>query len=126
MLASTLIDYQRNRIPWPKSIRSSIESTTSSSAPSRSGGTFDYDQKKERLEEVDRELEVPDVWNDPDRAQALNKERASLVRIVDTLSEMRDGLTDAREILEMAGEEDDEDQLQQAHGGRERHSVSRG
>jgi len=86
-------------------------STTSSSAPSRSGGIFDYDQKKERLEEVDRELEVPDVWNDPDRAQALNKERASLVRIVDTLSKMRDGLTDAREILEMAGEEDDEDTI---------------
>ncbi|RRQ23483.1 peptide chain release factor 2 [Guyparkeria sp. SCN-R1] len=74
-------------------------------------GYLDYDQKKERLEEVDRELEVPDVWNDPDRAQALNKERASLVRIVDTLSEMRDGLTDAREILEMAGEEDDEDTI---------------
>ncbi|MFI9652424.1 peptide chain release factor 2 [Guyparkeria halopsychrophila] len=74
-------------------------------------GYLDYDLKKERLEEVDRELEVPDVWNDPDRAQALNKERASLVRIVDTLSEMRDGLTDAREILEMAGEEDDEETI---------------
>ncbi|MFN2381481.1 MAG: peptide chain release factor 2 [Guyparkeria sp.] len=74
-------------------------------------GYLDYDLKKERLEEVDRELEVPDVWNDPERAQALNKERASLVRIVDTLSAMRDGLTDARDILEMAGEEDDEDTI---------------
>ncbi|MFW6021725.1 MAG: peptide chain release factor 2, partial [Guyparkeria sp.] len=74
-------------------------------------GYLNYDEKKERLEEVDRELEVPDVWNDPDRAQALNKERASLVRIVDTLSAMRDGLTDARELLEMAGEEDDEDTI---------------
>jgi peptide chain release factor 2 len=29
------------------------------------GGIFDYDQKKERLEEVNRELESSDVWNDP-------------------------------------------------------------
>ncbi|KTG17563.1 peptide chain release factor 2 [Guyparkeria sp. XI15] len=72
---------------------------------------FNYDEKKERLEEVDRELEVPEVWNDPDRAQSLNKERASLVRIVDTLSAMRDGLTDSRDLLEMAGEEDDEDTI---------------
>ncbi|MDG4867665.1 peptide chain release factor 2 [Guyparkeria sp. 1SP6A2] len=74
-------------------------------------GYLDFDQKQERLEEVDRELEVPDVWNDPDRAQALNKERASLVRIVETLATMRDGLTDARDLLEMAGEEDDEETI---------------
>ncbi len=30
-----------------------------------SGGIFDYDAKLERLEEVTRELESPDVWNDP-------------------------------------------------------------
>ena len=44
----------------------------------RSGGFFDYDAKKERLEEVERELESPDVWNDPERAQALGRERALL------------------------------------------------
>ena len=32
--------------------------------------------KKERLEEVNAELEQPDVWNEPERAQALGKERA--------------------------------------------------
>ena len=37
------------------------------------GGTFDYDAKKERLEEVNAELEQPDVWNEPERAQALGK-----------------------------------------------------
>ena len=29
------------------------------------GGIFDYDAKKERLEEVNAELEQPDVWNEP-------------------------------------------------------------
>ena len=32
----------------------------------RSGGIFDYDAKRERLEEVERELENPDIWNDPE------------------------------------------------------------
>ena len=72
------------------------------------GGIFDFDGKKERLEEVDRELEVPDVWNDPARAQALGKERASLERVVHTLADMAQGLNDNSDLLEMAAEEDDE------------------
>ena len=48
------------------------------------GGIFDYDAKKERLEEVNAELEQPDVWNEPERAQALGKERSSLEAIVQT------------------------------------------
>lgn len=72
------------------------------------GGIFDFDGKKERLEEVDRELEVPDVWNDPARAQALGKERASLERVVLTLADMAQGLNDNSDLLEMAAEEDDE------------------
>ncbi len=50
-----------------------------------SGGIFDYDAKKERLEEVNAELEQPDVWNEPERAQALGKERSSLEAIVETI-----------------------------------------
>ena len=37
---------------------------------------LDYDGKKERLEEVERELESPSVWDDPDNAQKLGRERA--------------------------------------------------
>lgn len=42
---------------------------TSRSAPTFLGGIFDYDAKKERLEEVNAELEQPDVWNEPERAR---------------------------------------------------------
>ena len=35
------------------------------------GGFFEYDRKKERLEEVGRELEDPAVWSEPERAQEL-------------------------------------------------------
>ena len=75
----------------------------------RSGGFFDYDAKKERLEEVERELENPEVWNDPERAQALGRERASLDRNVNGIRSLTDGLNGGNELLELAEMEDDED-----------------
>jgi len=77
-------------------------------APKPSGGIFDYDHKRDRLTEVERELEDPSVWNDPERAQNLGRERAQLALIVETLDEMSGGLTDASELLDMAAEEEDE------------------
>jgi len=73
------------------------------------GGIFDYAGKKEQLTEVLRELEVPDVWNDPERAQSLGKERSTLEAIVLTMDQLGDGLGDASDLLEMAVEEGDED-----------------
>ncbi len=65
-------------------------------------------EKHERLTEVVRELEVPDVWNDPERAQALGRERSALEKVVEVLDEVGTGLDEAAELLEMAREEDDE------------------
>ena len=76
--------------------------------PSPLGGIFDFDEKSERLDEVIRELENPDVWNDPDKAQELGRERSRLETIVETLSTLRNSLEDAAELLEMVGEENDE------------------
>ncbi|MBE2211609.1 MAG: peptide chain release factor 2 [Xanthomonadaceae bacterium] len=72
-------------------------------------GFLDYDAKKERLEEVERELESPDVWNDPERAQALGRERASLDKNVNGIRSLTDGLTGGNELLELAEMEDDEE-----------------
>ncbi len=77
----------------------------------RLGGTFDFETKSERLDEVMRELEDPAIWNDQDRAQLLGKERASLELIVNLLSSLSRGLDDAAELVQMAQEEDDEDTL---------------
>ena len=73
------------------------------------GGIFDYDIKAEQLVEVSLELESPTVWDDPERAQRLGKERVSLERIVTTLSNHRATLEDAKELLDMAVEEQDQD-----------------
>lgn len=71
------------------------------------GGIFDYPDKRERLTEVLRELEEPDVWNDPERAQALGRERASLETVVESIDLLETGLAEASELLAMAEEEGD-------------------
>ncbi len=73
------------------------------------GGTFDYDAKKERLEEVNAELEQPEVWNEPERAQALGKERAALEAVVDTIAQLDQGVEDVEGLLELAVEENDQE-----------------
>jgi len=56
---------------------------------------------------VARELEQPDIWNDPSRAQALNKERARLEDIVHVLREISKGLGDNETLVDLAAEDDD-------------------
>lgn len=73
-----------------------------------SGGIFDFDVKVERLEEVSRELENPAIWNDPERAQTLGKERSFLDKIVSEIRGNTDGLMDAAELLDLAEMDNDE------------------
>lgn len=73
-----------------------------------SGGIFDYDVKKERLTEVELELAESNVWDNPERAQALGRERSLLEGVVRTIEELEAGLADCSELLEMAVEEDDQ------------------
>lgn len=75
------------------------------------GGIFDYDVKKERLAEVELELGEPDVWNDPEKAQALGKERSALELVVQTIDQMEQGVADCRELIEITAEEGDEESL---------------
>jgi len=83
-------------------------STISRAAAPPSGGIFDYDAKRERLEEVDRELEHPEVWADQDRAQSLGKERAALESVVRELERLSRSLQEAGELFELAEGEDDQ------------------
>ena len=68
------------------------------------------------MTEVQRELEQPDVWNEPERAQALGQERAQLEQVVNGLDEMATGLAEADELLELAVEEDDRDTVDEVVG----------
>lgn len=63
------------------------------------------------MEEVNALSEDPTIWNDPKRAQALGKEKKSLELIVLNLQQISQGLTDTRDLFEMARDEADEDTL---------------
>lgn len=75
----------------------------------RLGGIFDLDAKQERLTEVNRELEDPDIWHNPELAQALGKERAQLEQAVDVLLGLEKGLADSTELIQLAKEENDQE-----------------
>ena len=86
----------------------------------RSGGIFDYQQKKERLEEVDLRMEDPDLWNDPDQAQALGQERNTLAIVVHGLDDLERDIRDANELLELAEMEEDAETLAEVEKEAER------
>ena len=72
------------------------------------GGFFEYDRKKERLEEVSLELEDPGIWQDPPKAQELGKERARLSTELAIIDRTTSGITEAGELLYLAEVEADE------------------
>ncbi|HAT8179005.1 TPA: peptide chain release factor 2 [Legionella pneumophila] len=71
-------------------------------------GYLDFEGKSERLEEVIRELESSNVWDNPEQAQALGRERTQLETIVHSLSQLSQSISDQRELFELAREENDE------------------
>nr|WP_144833159.1 peptide chain release factor 2 [Cupriavidus gilardii] len=74
-------------------------------------GYLDYDVKVGRLAEVNGELEDPEVWNNPKRAQDLGREKKMLEGVVEVLGKLTDNLESAQELFELAREEGDDDTL---------------
>lgn len=53
----------------------------------------------------------PDVWQNPEHAKALGEEKASLENVVHTIESLEQGAEDAKELLEMALAEKDDDTM---------------
>ena len=77
--------------------------------PIVSGGIFDYETKKERLTEVELELGESSVWDKPEYAQALGKERSNLEAVVATIEKMDSSIAEVAELLMLAQEESGEE-----------------
>lgn len=75
------------------------------------GGIFDFENKSQRLEEVNGLLEDPKVWDDAQKAQKLGKEKRELELVVNTLSSVEQSIQDGRDLFDMAREENDDDTL---------------
>lgn len=71
------------------------------------GGIFDVDQKRERLQEVQRELEEPALWNNPEQAQRLGRERVQLEAVVYVIDKLEANLQDSDELFALAADEND-------------------
>ena len=67
---------------------------------------------RSKFEEVVLELENPEVWNNPEHAQALGKERSMLESVINTIDKLESGLQDAAEFLEMAELDEDQETFQ--------------
>ena len=70
-------------------------------------GFLDFAAKKERLEEVERELAEPELWDNPDRAQALAREQSSLQTAVGVLQSVAESLNEFAELAQLAALEND-------------------
>lgn len=66
------------------------------------------------MEEVNAELEQPDVWSEPEKAQALGKERSALETVVNTIQKLEQGLEDVDGLLELAIEGEDQQTFDEA------------
>ena len=71
--------------------------------------------KKERLKEIEIELADSSIWNAPDYAQKLGKERASLEIVIDDIEKILKDIEDTSELLDLAKAENDSNILDEVH-----------
>ena len=69
-------------------------------------------EKRLRLEEVARILENPGIWSNQEEAQKISKEKSSLDSMIDVFDSAFSILDDAKELIKMASDEDDNDAIE--------------
>src|SRR3954467_2939111 len=87
---------------------------TSSSRSTCSGGVFDWDVALRKLDELNARVEDPTLWDRPDEAQAVSRERSRLAASIEAVQGLERDLADALGYAEMADEEGDEASLEEA------------
>ena len=77
------------------------------------GGGFDVDGLRARFEEVEAESARPDLWENRENAEKVNREKNRLEREIQFYDDLSGSLEDAEVLLELANEADDEDVLRE-------------
>ncbi|NDK33281.1 peptide chain release factor 2 [Rhodovulum sulfidophilum] len=75
---------------------------------------LDWETAQHRLEEFNAMAEDPELWNDPERAQKLMRERQALVDAIDTYKGISQELEDNIELIELGEAEDDQEVVREA------------
>ena len=76
-----------------------------------------WETAEHRLEEFNAMTEDPDLWNDPDRAQKLMRERQSLLDSVNSYKSMAQDMQDNIDLIELGEMEDDAEVVAEAEAG---------
>lgn len=72
-------------------------------------GSLDLDGKKQRIAEIERQMEEPGFWDQPDKSSKLMKEVNSLKSAVGRYEDLTNRFDDIETLIEMGKEEEDED-----------------
>ncbi|HIA95336.1 MAG TPA: PCRF domain-containing protein, partial [Gammaproteobacteria bacterium] len=72
---------------------------------------FDLDNKQAHFNELTEKLNDPKLWEDPKKAQELNKERVHLEKELKAFIDLAQAIKDASELSELALSEKDEEAL---------------
>ncbi len=75
------------------------------------GASLDLDNKKKRIAELDRMMEEPDFWTDPEKANQYSTEDRRLKDDVKSYEELAQSYDDIGALIEMAEEEEDQDSV---------------
>ena len=75
------------------------------------GASLDLDNKKKRIAELDRMMEEPDFWTDPEKANQYSTEDRRLKDEVKSYEELAQSYDDIVALIEMAEEEEDQDSV---------------
>ena len=68
-------------------------------------------------------MENSDIWNKPERAQALGKERALLEKTIKTIESISQGMDDVELLLDMARQENDADAVAEVVADLDKHAA---
>jgi peptide chain release factor 2 len=79
-----------------------------------SGGVFDWDVSLGKLDELNARVEDPTLWDNPEQAQAVSRERSRLEAQIGTVTSLESALEEGVMLADMADEEGDEATLEEA------------
>ncbi|WP_420586822.1 peptide chain release factor 2 [Ruegeria sp.] len=75
---------------------------------------MDYETAPHRLEEFNARVEDPNLWDNPENAQKLMRERQMLVDAIETYESIKTDLSDNVELIELGEMEEDEEVVSDA------------
>ena len=87
------------------------------------GGVFDFENKQKRLEQINKQIEQPGIWEDFKKIQVLNQEKTHIEKSFKEWTELSKNLEEFDLLLEMVKEEGAEEAFLQLKHDLKKFSV---